>query len=193
MRRISADDVRELLDYDEKTGKLFWRERDFSWFSDDGVAKRWNSKNAGKEALGSLNSKGYLNGAILSVSYKAHRIVWLHQTGQWPDEIDHVNGIKTDNRMENLRDVDRAGNLKNMPRQSNNTSGATGVKWSEYMGKWRAVINVNRARVHLGYFSDFSDAVGARKAAEREIGFHPNHGRCLAGRGHRVLSDIGRG
>ena len=116
-------------------------------------------------------------GAIFSQLYKAHRVAYAIHFGEWPRGcIDHINGIKTDNRADNLRVVDRATNNRNRPTQKNNTSGVTGVSQTP-QGKWRAVIKVNKKTQSLGVFSAKKDAISARKEAETKFGFHKNHGR----------------
>ncbi|MFD2248971.1 hypothetical protein [Pseudochelatococcus lubricantis] len=97
--------------------------------------------------------------------------------GADPDEIDHVNGIRSDNRFNNLRNVDHAANTRNVALHSSNTSGVIGVSWAKRECRWRASIKANNRERHIGYFRDFEDAVAARKAAERQFGFHKNHGR----------------
>lgn len=109
--------------------------------------------------------------------YKAHRLIYLLQTSAWPpDEIDHLNGDGTDNRWENLRAATPEENRQNLRKYSSNRSGHTGVCWHKHCGKWAARIMVHRRNIHLGYFTSKEDAVAARKKAEVEHGFHPNHG-----------------
>lgn len=106
-----------------------------------------------------------------------HRLVWLMHHDEWPAEIDHINGIRDDNRIENLRLVTRADNMRNSRRRKDNTSGVMGVSWHSATGKWRAYIGGQDGPLHLGMFADWFDAVCARKSAERRQGYHANHGR----------------
>ena len=99
-------------------------------------------------------------------------------TGSWPiAEIDHINGVKDDNRFKNLREATRTENIRNqkLPRVDN-ASGVAGVSWYKKYGKWVARIQVHGKRISLGYFSNLCDAVTARKAAEiKHFGaFAPN-------------------
>jgi hypothetical protein len=137
---------------------------------------KWNARYAGTRAFTTV-CKGYYTGRIDSARFYAHRVIWALHHGVWPkDQIDHVNGITTDNRIENLRDVDSAENMKNQKSRSNNTSGHIGVSWFTRDSKWRASIKVGETRVHLGYYTKLDDAVAARKSAEIKYGYHKNHG-----------------
>lgn len=130
------------------------------------------------EIVGASHSKGYLSIYVCGRNYLAHRVAWLISYGDWPNgTIDHVNGIKTDNRILNLRCVSNAENHKNMPLQSNNKNGIPGVHWLDRYGKWRAQIKVSGVIKYLGYHECFFSACCARKSAEIKYGFHANHGR----------------
>ena len=152
------------------------------WFKDGKhtaahSCRAWNVRLAGREAF-TASVKGYNRGPILGKSYFAHRVIWLIQAGEWPAEtIDHINGVRSDNRWVNLRDVSRVDNLRNSKRSIKNTSGVTGVYWVSCNKKWVAKICVNSRDKHLGYFTNKKAAIAARKAAERELGYHKNHGR----------------
>ena len=180
------DDVREVLRYDHESGKLYWRVRSIEFFrgtegrSADHTHRQWNGARAGKEALASPKTRGYLGGKLFGMHVRAHRVAWALHYGQWPkNEIDHINGIKSDNRISNLRDVDAATNSKNQPMSSKNSSGKIGVSWNGSIGKWHAYITIRQTRHHLGFFSDINEAIFARNCAESKFGFHPNHGRKL--------------
>ena len=80
--------------------------------------------------------------------------------------IDHINGIRSDNRKSNLRIVNRTENNMNRKIQRNNTSGCTGVYWSDYRNRWVACIELFGKHIHLGVFKKYDDAVKARKNAE---------------------------
>lgn len=94
------------------------------------------------------------------------------------NDIDHINGNTQDNRLINLREVSHSENVKNARRRNDNTSGVSGVHWEKRRNKWRAYIKVANRRKYLGYFENFTDAVAARRAAEKLYNFHPNHGRA---------------
>ncbi|TES59213.1 HNH endonuclease [Pseudomonas syringae pv. tomato] len=127
---------------------------------------------------GSLNSWGYVQFHFQGSYYKAHRVVWLICKGYWPEELDHINGNRTDNRIENLREVTRQENLRNQKIRSNNTSGVMGVGWDKCNRRWTARIRYEGKNKCIGYFKTFDEAAAARKAAEIAFGYHPNHGRA---------------
>ena len=179
---ISVETLRQLLAYDSETGFLYWRFRPVEMFQDSGLqsqqhnANCWNGRNAGKRAFNAIN-KGYGYSGIFKKKFAAHRVAWALHHGAWPEEeIDHINGNRLDNRIENLRSVTKKENALNKRIRPSNTSGVTGVHYFTRKGKWTAYINIGGRRINTGYFVNKSDAVAARKAAEKELGFHPNHG-----------------
>lgn len=181
---MSADDfelLRSVLLYDHGTGALRWKYRPVSMFqSGKQTAEHncaiWNGKFAGKPALASSDKKGYLTGHLFSKPVKAHRVIWAMVHGEWPAEVDHINGNPADNRLSNLRAVSHAINGRNLRRKSNNTSGVCGVS-QRPSGRWRATIMVGGKDLTIGTFDTQELAAEARRAAELEHGFHQNHGR----------------
>jgi hypothetical protein len=174
---ISAEQARDLLRYEAETGLLFWRERGREHCASDHECQRWNTRFAGKQALTAVEGGGYPFGTVLGLRCKAHRIIWLMQTGHWPEgEIDHINGVPSDNRWINLREVSHVQNLRNKSQQANNTSGVNGVYWSKRHCKWRAMISVDGKLISLGYFSTVDEAAIARSVANDQYGFTARHG-----------------
>jgi len=165
------DYLRKILDYDPESGSLKWRWR-------EGAAPQTNKLRAGMPAFTSLTPKGQFRGSIDNSLYMAHRIIWMMVHGVEPDEIDHINGNPSDNRLVNLRSVTHAENLRNTRVPVTNTSGHIGIYWCKRREKWEAKIMVGGSQIHIGYYRDFEDAVVARKAAECEHGYHANHGRA---------------
>ena len=161
---ISQQELKNRIIYDPDTGSVVWR------ITFGSVKAGYRSK--------SLNTSGYLQVMILGRSYSHHRLAFLYMTGSFPtEEVDHINGIRTDNRWVNLRAVARLENRKNVRMLDSNTSGHVGVRWLKDRKKWRAYIKSDRKQKMLGYFNHLSDALAARALAERELGFHKNHGR----------------
>ena len=173
--------LRQLLRYESETGKLFWNPRPRRMFCDGHVGesahKRWNIRYAGKPALDCLR-RGIRHGSILGRSLTAHRVAWAVHYGSWPQhEIDHINGDPSDNRIENLRDVTHGENLKNMGVRRDNSSGHTGVTFMKKPSLWVAQASVNGRNTFLGAFKNIEDAISARDKANKDLGFHENHGR----------------
>ena len=170
---ISIEELNELLQYEPCTGKLIWRERQVNNPRD----RAFNTRNAGKTVYEEPH-RGYGRIALLGKRYKSHRLAWALHHGEWPkDQIDHINGVRNDNRIENLRVVTQTENSRNMQIPSNNTSGVIGVSWDKFNRCWEAHIIVAGKKIRLCRTKDFEDAVAARAAAEVKYGFHPNHGR----------------
>lgn len=184
MAELTFAEISKLLKYDPETGKLFWLPRTADMFHASafraGIPARlkcWNARFAGKEAS-SLFPTGYKVLSIYGKRYSAHRIVWLMHYGTWPSSnLDHINGIRIDNLISNLREVSCAENSKNHRPHKTNTSGVMGVVWHKRDKRWQAGIMVSGKTIHLGQFAEKDDAISARKQAEKDYGFHENHGR----------------
>jgi len=174
---LSVSKLHEMLTYYPDNGALVWKERPRSHFKSDRDHLWWNKTFSGSLALNYQKHNGYLEGTIDGKPYLAHRVIWYMVHGEWPDQIDHINGNKNQNHLSNLRNVDQRTNGRNQKRSSLNTSGVTGVYWHKTSSKWRSVIKVDGHRKYLGHFDDFNEAVKARKEAEVKYGFHENHGR----------------
>lgn len=174
---ITQTAVRELLRYDADTGHFTWRERGAAWFRSSHAQAAWNARYAGAQA-GARDSGGYIQIAICGQVYAAHRLVWLYVAGEWPGrQVDHINQNRSDNRISNLRAVTNQDNQRNSSLSKNNTSGVAGISWNKSVRLWHARITDSYRRKHLGFFVDWFEAVCARKSAESQLGFHPNHGR----------------
>jgi len=148
---ITADLVRSLFDYDPETGLLTRK-------------VRRGRRRAGARA-GGVGSRGYANVKIGGRSYRSHRIIWLHVYGRLPTlQVDHVNGVKTDNRLCNLREASAFQQMANRGPRVTSKSGVKGVVASG--NKWVAAIKVNHRAIALGTFSTLEQAAEAyRKAA----------------------------
>jgi hypothetical protein len=172
-----------LLRYDPKTGRLFWKPRKPEMFqvpeggrSAEHACNQWNARFAGKEAFTKVNV-GYRCGRLNYRYVLAHRVIWKMMTGEEAQEIDHIDGNRSNNVWTNLRSVKRTLNRRNMALRSDNKSGCPGVYFNAQKNKWHAAITLSTGQVHIGFYDDLEDAIKARKNAEVEYGFHPNHGR----------------
>lgn len=175
--------LRQLLRYEPETGELFWKRRSACIAGVGKMAprsvKRWNTRYAGSPALTAVNPRtGYRAGSLFDTALYAHRAAWALTHGFWPKgQIDHINGVRGDNRLVNLRDVPHSENTKNSSIRTDNSSGVVGVGWVKRLSKWRASIFADGEHKHLGMFVTLEDAAAARKIAELEYGFHRNHGK----------------
>lgn len=174
MTHVSSSELHRIFNYNIDDGCLVWKPR-------PDRSKEWNTRYAGQPAGCFTKRQGYMHVTINGKGIRTHKVVWAWCHGDWPSgHIDHINGIKTDNRIENLRLVSNQENHRNMPMQRNNTSGVTGVNWCSRLSKWRAGIRAEGKNLHLVVFPNKDDAVDARREAERKYGFHPNHGRTIS-------------
>jgi hypothetical protein len=174
----TPETLRKLLSYDPDTGLLTWKRRPLEMFASESLWKRWNARYCENLALVTDNGGGYRKGSIFHKNYLTHRVAYAIYHDAWPvNQIDHINGDKSDNRIANLRDVTSSENMRNRVLPIGNTSGHIGVSWRRGICKWRVQITAHGKNRHIGYFTDIEDAIAARAAAEVEYGYHANHGR----------------
>jgi hypothetical protein len=157
---ITAEQVRNLLDYDSENGGFTWRMRPVV----NTYSSRFNNRYAGEKA-GSLNKKGYVVIDIAGCKQLLHRIVWLHQTGSMPTlHIDHINGNKSDNRIENLREATQAQNNCNTSKRNRFGKGVN-KQGNKYSGQ----IRHEGKYFYLGLFSTPEEAHAAYCAAATRL------------------------
>ena len=185
MSEIAIGLLRELVTYDPETGKLTWLARGPEHFAGnwnktaEQMAKSWNTRFADTPALDAVGVYDCRAGRLCGKTAYAHRVAFALYHGHWPKEqIDHINGDRSDNRIANLRDVSHKINHRNRKRPINNSSGHMGVNLHKRIGRWQAYVNVDGKRRHLGYFDTAELAAAARsRALAATPGFHQNHGR----------------
>lgn len=177
MKPLSLERLCSVLEYDAATGQLIWKYRPRETFKTLNAYRTFTSRFVGKVAGCIHKINGYREICIDGQMYRAHRLIWFMEHGEWPKYIDHEEGIKSDNRIEHMRDVSFTDNLRNCKRRTDNTSGVTGVIWSKSAQKWVARIFRDGKHRQVCLTSDFETAVAARKKAEADHGYHPNHGR----------------
>ncbi len=112
------------------------------------------------------HDKNYCEIYIEGKKYKLHRIVFMYHHGYMPKIIDHINGDKYDNRIENLREATYSENKKNLKIYKTNTSGYAGISFDKTRKKWFVSISINNKLKNLGRFRNIEDAINARKVAE---------------------------
>jgi hypothetical protein len=146
---LTTSRLKELLSYDKDTGV-------FMWLKSRGGAKKGM-------VAGCIDSDGYVQIGLDGKLYRAHRVAFLYVFDRWPsEEIDHINGDRTDNRIKNLRESTRAENMQNLKKPSvPGKSGLFGAQWSSAKRKWRAAIKTKGFRKHLGYFDTPEEARNA--------------------------------
>jgi HNH endonuclease len=136
-----------------------------------------NSRAVKGELAGCVSGK-YRLITLLGQSFLVHRVAYYMAHGNCPEYLDHINGNRFDNRIENLRPATVAENSRNQPLLSSNTSGVKGLSWSKEMQKWYACIRYNKVNKNLGYFE--SKELGAEfleLARDMLHGSFANHGK----------------
>lgn len=157
---VTAAQARELLSYEQSTGLLTWK------------VDRPGGVKADDQA-GGLRGTGYIVVSILDRLYPAHRVIWLLQTGAWPEcAVDHANRDRTDNRWCNLRESTAKQNCHNRGLSSLSTTGRKGVTYLAGRRKYRVIITSDGRRRHIGYFRDIDQAAEAYDQAA--LKYHGN-------------------
>lgn len=172
---ITHEFLLSILRYEPDTGLFYWR------------VKRGNAGAFLGDVAGSLHPRGHIFIRVGKL-YAAHRLAHFYMTKTWPPEqIDHKNGIKNDNRWINLRCVTNQENAQNQVHlRVINTSGHRGVSKHKGANKWAAYIRGGGKIIHLGYFHLLEDAVAARLAAE--LIYYPTRPRSTAHEASRRAS-----
>lgn len=168
--------INECLLFDAESGVFTWKRRPRSHFKTESGHAKSTNRFAGANA-GWVNHQGYVRISIDGVAYNAHRLAWAMHTGCWPkEEIDHIDLNRSNNRISNLREVDRVTNLQRCSIRKDNTSKVTGVHYRKDRNVWQAKITVSGRVIYLGNHKTFDAAVAARQAANILYGFSDNHG-----------------
>ena len=159
----SIDDwVKENLRYDPETGHIWWVKQNVG----SGPRRNLNQPAGCKE-------QGYLIvtiNVIKKSTIRAHRVAWFLYHGTWPkDQIDHINNVRNDNRIVNLREATHAQNQANQKIQVGGTSQYKGVCWHKKHKKWQARVMVNYKRIYLGYYDNEKEAALAYNKAALEL------------------------
>lgn len=154
--------LKKFFTYDPDTGNLKWR-----------LPQRQSEVG---DILGYAHSGGYKSASIAGKAYLLHRLVWMFVYGYFPEQIDHINHDRQDNRLCNLREVNNTTNSKNTSLSVNSVTKVNGVSFMKSKNKFRAYIMVNRKQIHLGLYDSIEEARESRLLADIQYGFHSNHG-----------------
>lgn len=162
---LTADRLRELVDYDKESGIFTWR------------LSRRRCRLGG--IAGYTREDGYVFVRIDKRLYRAHRLAWLWSYGEFPAlEIDHINRNPADNRLVNLREVDSSQNKQNIAARRDNRSGYKGVFKHSQTGRWVAQIQADGKAKHLGCFAMLEEA---SFVYQRAVAIVHTHNPCAYG------------
>lgn len=163
---ISPALLHEMFRYED--GKLYYKDKLMA----NGKPSPRNGK-----LVNTPTGSGYISVVINKAQYKVHRLIFLMSHGYFPTFVDHIDGNRSNNRIENLREATRSQNNHNAKIRSDNTSGVKGVSWHRQNSKWCAYINTGGQRLYIGLFSTIKDAANAVAAARvKNHQFFCNHG-----------------
>jgi len=150
---MTKNEVKSFFEY--KDGVLYWKK---------------NQSNIKSGAIsGYQRPDGYINIGFKGKLIRAHRLIWLMHHGFMPEFLDHINGVRNDNRLVNLRVATRTQNQMNLKKRIDNSSGCSGVFWNKQRNKWAARIQIDKKIKHIGLFLSIENAIAARKIAEQKL------------------------
>ena len=157
---ITQSELKEVLSYDEATGQFVW------------MKPNSRSVKVG-DIAGCINKTGYVRLCVRDRRYLAHRLAWLYVHGEFPNvQIDHVNGVKSDNRIANLRLATAKQNAENRKLMNTNTTGHRGVYWVKKVSKWKVEVMHNSITYYLGMFDSLNQAIEAAKRGRDALFTH---------------------
>ena len=175
---INKEYLQECFSYDKATGDLIWKKRPLTHFKNKSgmnwFNRRFVDKIAGFAHIGHKSNTKYRAIKINGFNFKLHQVVWIYHNDIYSNKlnIDHIDNNGLNNRIENLRLVSHSINQRNRPLQKSNKTGVNDVNWHKSANKWQVRIKDNNgARLDLGRYCDFDEAVKVRKNAEKIYGY----------------------
>lgn len=178
---VGREYLLECFRYEPETGKLYWKERPQEHFPNTKVCNWFNSSFSNKE-INNMNEFGYVIVTVNTRLYLAHRLIWELYYDEEPNVIDHINGIRCDNRISNLRNVTQKENMRNIKLPKHNNSGYMGA--SKLGSRWRSRITVGDEEILLGVFITKEEAALAYQLKRIEL-FGEDF--CFANEDNRLL------
>lgn len=177
---MNKNAIKDFFKYNPSTGEITRKTPPSKYFSCDKKRDEYFQKVSISSPFKTIATGGYLKGSFYKKDYSAHRVAWFLFYGFWPSlHIDHIDGNRKNNKISNLRQVTVSLNNKNLSISKRNKTGCVGVSWDNQNKKWRACIRIDKKTINLGRFTDIESAISARKDAEKEFGFHVNHGKLF--------------
>lgn len=163
---LTQELISKVLKYDPISGTLIW------------ISNLHSKRAIPNSRAGSLvKTTGYRSITLFGYSYLEHHLIWFIYHGVWPSgQIDHINQIRDDNRISNLREVSKSENARNRKRRSQTVTGEHGIWYNRRTHKYVAEITLHGKKVYQKSFDDPDEAVRARKEQSLKLGFHENHG-----------------
>lgn len=144
--KLTQERLKDLLRYEPGTGNFYWL---------NPTAKRMHHG----ELAGFVDYNGYVYIKVDSKRHSAHRLAWLYVYGHFPSNfIDHINTVRSDNRISNLREATRSQNMMNRSVGKNSKSGVKGIGWDKKSQKWRARCQADGKRKDVGFFDSIEEA-----------------------------------
>lgn len=161
-------------------GVMIWKYRSLDMCASLRSQSVWNVKFAGKPLVPQKAKIGYMTICIFNQKIYLHKVIWVMANKRYPVErIDHIDGNRLNNSLDNLREVSHADNCRNVGTQADTISKSMGVRQHK-TGRWSAYINPNKKQIHLGMYDEKEQAIKAFQEAAKSFGFHENHGKRFA-------------
>lgn len=160
---------------EELRRSFYYNKGDLFFYPFQGTRNRWSRLSNRK--LGHKNKDGYIVCMWKNKTMYLHRMIFMYHRGYLPEQIDHIDGNKSNNKIDNLRAADNSLNMHNTTKRTDNTSGVKGVWFSNRYNKWIAEFQFRNKKIHVGTFIDKKEAeIMIQQARQAVVGEFTNHG-----------------